>query len=235
MTAPEGMIERRKLSHAVLDRLTARILSGEVPPGATLPSERELMAAYGVGRPAIREAMQQLARDGLVSISHGERARVTVPQADDILSGLKLSVGYLLDRQPDTLAQLKDARLLLETGLARAAALRADAAALDRLKAALEAHRHAALEDFLARDIAFHVAIAAATGNTLFPLILDSVLTWLAAYHRPILRAPGAEHLTLAEHASIVEAIAARDADRAEAAMAAHLARTSGLYEQCPG
>lgn len=52
-------IQRRKLYQEVLDRLMARITSGEIAPGEPLPSERELMAFYGVGRVAVREALQE--------------------------------------------------------------------------------------------------------------------------------------------------------------------------------
>ena len=54
-------IQRRKISHEVMDRLLQRIRNGEWGPGDQLPSERELMETYGVGRPAIREAQQDLA------------------------------------------------------------------------------------------------------------------------------------------------------------------------------
>ena len=64
-------IERRKLYQEVLDRLMVRITSGEIAPGEHLPSERELMEFYGVGRVAVREALQELARSGIVEISHG--------------------------------------------------------------------------------------------------------------------------------------------------------------------
>jgi hypothetical protein len=60
---PEPIL-RRKLYQEVLDRLLARIENGEIAPGDPLPSERELMEAYGVGRPAIREALQALQRPG---------------------------------------------------------------------------------------------------------------------------------------------------------------------------
>src|SRR5947208_749560 len=69
------IIQRRKLYQEVVDRLMERIRSGEIAPGAQLPSERELMEIYGVGRPAIREALQTLERSGIVEIVHGERAR----------------------------------------------------------------------------------------------------------------------------------------------------------------
>ena len=52
------VIQRRKLYQEVLDRLMERIRTGTILPGAQLPSERELMEEYGVGRPAVREALQ---------------------------------------------------------------------------------------------------------------------------------------------------------------------------------
>lgn len=232
MSESDGLIERRKLSHEVLDRLKARIASGEFAPGAPLPSERALMAAYGVGRPAIREALQTLERDGLVSIAHGARARVTLPSASDILGTLGTSVSFLLKLRPDALDQLKGARLMLETAMARSAAERATEAGLLDLRRALEAHRTAPLAEFLSRDIAFHVSVARLTGNAIFPLIVEAVLSWLGDYHRGMVRAQGAEALTLAEHAHIVEAIAARDPAAAERAMADHLNRVNALYRQ---
>ena len=59
-------IARRKLYQEVQDRLLHRINSGEIRPGDQLPSERELMEFYGVGRVAVREALQELARSGIV-------------------------------------------------------------------------------------------------------------------------------------------------------------------------
>lgn len=86
-SGPEGLdkvpgiepISRRKLYQEVQDRLLARLRGGEFAPGDQLPSERDLMAFYGVGRPAVREALQTLAQAGIVEITHGERARVVVP------------------------------------------------------------------------------------------------------------------------------------------------------------
>ncbi|HVX83170.1 MAG TPA: GntR family transcriptional regulator, partial [Devosiaceae bacterium] len=74
-------IVRRKLSQSVFDRLIERINSGEFPRGGLLPSERQLMEEFKVGRPAIREALQDLQRMGLVVITHGEGARLVEPTA----------------------------------------------------------------------------------------------------------------------------------------------------------
>ncbi|MDT7838729.1 transcriptional regulator NanR [Aquabacterium sp. OR-4] len=227
-------IQRRKLYQEVLARLQERIRSGELAPGDHLPSERELMAFYGVGRPAVREALQELARSGIVEISHGERARVVVPTAQLLIAQIAGGAQHLLRMQPDMLGHLKEARVFLEAGLARLAAERATPADVARLRQRLAEHRAslAALDQFLNRDMAFHREIAAVAGNPIFPAIVEALFNWASEYYRSIVRAPGAESLTLAEHERIVEAIAAHDAAGAEQAMRDHLLRANALYRQ---
>jgi len=69
----------KKLSNEVRDFLLSHIQENKLSPGTVLPSERELMASYNVGRPVIREAMQSLQHMGLVTIRHGERPKVAEP------------------------------------------------------------------------------------------------------------------------------------------------------------
>ena len=225
-------IPRRKLHQEVLDRLMARLQAGEFAPGAQLPSERELMDAYGVGRPSIREALQQLERSGLVSISHGERARVLLPTAQAMVGQMTSAARYLLSVEPRSLDHLKEARILLEAGVARLAAQRADAAGLALLRQRLDEHRAANLDDFLQRDIAFHRLIAAMSGNPVFPAAVEGMLAWLGTYYRSLVRAPGAESLTLQEHQRIYDAIGAGQADEAAQAMSDHLNRANALYRR---
>ncbi len=225
-------IQRRKLSQQVYERLMDLIGSGKIAPGEQLPSERDLMERFGVGRPAVREALQTLDRAGIITITHGERARVAVPTADSLISQVATGAQHLLRTRPGSLEHLKEARLFLETGLARLAAVRADAQGLADLAARLEEHRHATtrIEEFVGRDIAFHRQIALMTGNPIFAATLEAMLKWLSAYYRALVRAPGAESLTLAEHQRIYDAIAARDPAAAEAAMRDHLTRANTLY-----
>ncbi|PMS34967.1 GntR family transcriptional regulator [Trinickia symbiotica] len=226
------IIPRRKLYQEVLDRLMERIRNGEIPPGAHLPSERELMEMYGVGRPAIREALQTLERSGIVEIVHGERARVVVPTADGLIAQIASGAMHLLRTQPDMLEHLKSARLFLEAGTARMAAERATKEDAARLRLRVEQQRASMvnLEEFLERDMAFHREIAQITGNPIFPAIVESIFRWASDYYRPMVRAPGAEALTLAEHERITEAIASGDGDAAAQAMHAHLSRANDLY-----
>ena len=118
-------IVRRKLWHEVFDRLKAMITRGELAPGDAMPSERDLMDRFGVGRPAIREAMQALANMGLITISHGERARVRQLTARSIIQQVDLTAHMLLSASPDSLEHLKQARRFFERGMVREAAEKA--------------------------------------------------------------------------------------------------------------
>ncbi|WP_321790576.1 transcriptional regulator NanR [Burkholderia pyrrocinia] len=231
------IIQRRKLYQEVLDRLMERIKSGEIAPGDQLPSERELMEAYSVGRPAIREALQTLERSGIVEIAHGERARVVVPTAQRLTAQIATGAMHLLRAQPDMLEHLKAARLFLETGTARMAAERATEEDVARLRARVEQQRAAMLnfERFLECDMAFHREIALITGNPIFTSVVESVFTWASEHYRSMVRAPGAEALTIAEHHRIVDAIANHDGDAAAQAMHAHLSRANELYGKLAG
>lgn len=227
-------IQRRKLYQEVLDRLMERIRKGEIPPGEHLPSERELMDFYGVGRPAVREALQTLERAGIVTISHGERAKVVLPSAESVMAQVTRGAEMLLRMDPNSLEHLKEVRVFMEAGMARLAAEHADAQGLALLRQRLDEHHHTTDDpaNFVDADFGFHTQIAAMSGNPIFPVIIEAMLRWLRVYHQSLVRAPGAESLTLAEHERIYDAIARGDASGAEAAMHEHLMRANELYQR---
>ena len=227
-----SQIPRRKLADHVLSRLTDRISAGEFGPGEHLPSERDLMTAYGVGRPAVREALQSLQRAGIVVISHGERARIAVPTAGMLINQIASGARHALSLDPAMLTHLKDARLFLEVGLARQAAGRAEEFGTTALEEAHAAHVEALddLDVFVQRDMAFHREIARMTGNPIYPALIEAMFGWLGEYYVQLVRAPGAESLTLEEHAGILSAIRQGDSEGAASAMHEHLSRANSLY-----
>lgn len=230
-------IRRRKLSRDVLDRLLALLNSGELKRGDYLPSERQLTDAYKVGRPAVREALQELQRMGLIVITQGDGARVVEATARTVLEQMAGTAQHILSTSPRSLDHLKEARLFFEMGMARLAAARAREEDVHELAAAIAAQEQAGdnFTGFLQADLAFHRRLAETVGNPIFVAVTEAMLGWLAEYHVGLLRKVGREHQTIAEHRRIVDRIAAHDIDGAAAAMHAHLTRAQDLYVSSDG
>lgn len=236
MIDPQPII-RRKISDEVLDRLKRLITGGELRPGDEMPSERELMTRFQVGRPAIREAMQALAGMGLVAISHGERAKVLQLSAKSIIKQVDVTAKMMLASSKDSLEDLKNARIFFERGMVREAAQKASDEHIARLRACLDLQR-ASLGDakaFINADMKLHTRIAEISGNPIYVAVSEALLGWLAEYHTEMLIWTGKENITLSEHEEIIECIARRDADAAEEAMTRHLERSRALYVQDSG
>lgn len=227
-------IERRKLSDSVQERLLAMIQGGQIGPDEFLPSERELMASFAVGRPAIREALQNLHRMGLVEIRHGERARVALPSFGRMVDQMSETVRHLLTHSPASLEHLKEARATFEMEIARIAARRRKDADVKRLRNILATQAGFARDPakFLEWDGKLHREIAVISGNPIFVSVNESMFRWLSHFHVDLVRSLGEEKMTIAEHGQLVDAIARGDADAAAKAMGDHLTRANRLYRQ---
>jgi len=225
-------IVRRKLSQDVFDQLIQRINNGEFPRGGMLPSERQLMETFQVGRPAVREALQDLQRLGLVVITHGEGARLVEPTAQTVLDQIAVTVHHVLASSQQNLTHLKDARNFFEVGMTRIAAALATHEDVESLRASIANMEAASAEfsTFMKHDMAFHRKIAEITGNPIFVAVSEALLQWLSKYHVGELRKVGREARTLDEHRHIVDRIAAHDVEGAAAAMLQHQTRAADLY-----
>lgn len=230
----ENKVRKRKLSEEVRLRLLDLINSGTIGPGGALPSERELMERLGVGRPAIREAMQSLEGLGLIQIRHGGRARVTEPSVGRMVEQVSETMKHVLVNSPASLENLKEARALFEREMARIAAKRRSASDVERLDEIATAQERAGEDQakFRSLDGRFHREIAAISGNPIFSALVDALFRWLSDFHVDLVSVPGLERLTLQEHREILDGIARGDPERAAAAMADHLLRANELYRQ---
>jgi GntR family transcriptional regulator, sialic acid-inducible nan operon repressor len=224
-------IDRRKLFQQVASHLERQILDGALKPGDLLPTERDLQSAFGVGRPAIREALITLQRAGLVETSNGLRARVAMPTASDVVAGMGSAVHQMLSTKEGQL-HFQAIRHFFETGLARLAARNATRAEIDALKTALEDNATAIGDRplFISTDIAFHLAIARIPRNPIFLVLNDAMSDWLRSQRVVTLDEPDQEKIAYDAHVAIFEAIAAGNADKAEQAMADHLDQLSQAY-----
>ena len=226
-------IVRRKLSEQVLERLHEMIRTHELKPGEFMPSERTLMERFGVGRPAVREALQSLHNSGLITINHGERSRVNELNAASVLSKSDELARLVLDSAPANLDHLKHARQMFELGMVRVAAENATPEDIAELRGLIETQRSKLgyATAFISTDMAFHRKLASLANNPIILSVSDAMLGWLFEYHVSLLHRSGSEDVTLAEHAKIVDHIEEHDVEGAVEEMRRHLERSRIVFE----
>lgn len=202
----------------IVEQIEQAVLSGRLPPGHRLPGERELMAQFGVGRSTVREALRVLQANDVIRSRQGD------PRGPEVLgaspSTLYKSMHRLARTEGLGLADLLQFRMLLEGSAYRLAAALRTEEHLARMSEALQAMRgerdyHA----FSRADVAFHDAVAQATGNPLIIMcaevvrgvVLEQIEGKLAtaADRRALMRG------SLAHHAEVLEAVREGDAERA--------------------
>ncbi len=221
---------RRNLSHAIADELLGAIREGQYRPGERLPTEQGLMRLYGVGRNSVREAVHSLVTMGVLDVRPGRGAVVLSLGTASALDPPMVSA--LLRDQ--AVSDLYDFREILEVEAAGRAASPQGLADAGPITQALERYGsavRAGTSPYLA-DLEFHRAVSAASGNVVFPQILDAVADVLAFARAQTDRVPGAVERAIVEHTAIRDAIVAHDVAAARRAMSAHIVSAKQAVEQ---
>lgn len=213
----EGLVERTV--RAVHDLIRAEGLRA----GEALPSETSLALRLGVSRVVVREAFRSLAALKLIDLGTGRRARVAAPDS----SVLALALDHSVHIDQTSVLQILDVRRTIELRTAVLAALRRT----DQEAAGIAALAQRMSDDFedgprvMEHDIAFHEAIAAASRNPLFALIVGAFhvvtrQTWPIGW---VTRATDDDRrASVACHVAIAAVIGDKAPKRAEQAMAEH-------------
>lgn len=210
-------INPRNRADQVRDGIIELIQSGAIEAGTKLPTEPQLGAMFGVGRSAIRSAVQSLVGSGLVEMRPGQGAFV---RRIDVAELIRLASG-VVRLEADSAFELHEARAMIELTAARLAAKRRSDADLQAMSDAIDAYARIEdpddIEGRVDADIAFHAAIIQAARNRVVVTMLESI-SGVIRDHRIqyILRSVKAERdMVVDEHRGILAAIAA--ADEAEA------------------
>lgn len=231
----EGQNSRRLVHTTLLDMLSGqieeRILSGDLVAGERLPAEETLAEEYGVSRPLVREALAKLRAGGYLETVTGRGTFVRHPDAGHLAESFIQQI-RLTGAQPLSVAQLYEARAAIEVAAATLAAPRATADDIAKLASLLEQMRDNAGDAaaYTAADVGFHVAVAAATGNPLFPTLLAPLIDLIIERMFETHSLPDATSAGIAAHARVLGLIERQDAAGAAAAMADHLAESRGIY-----
>jgi GntR family transcriptional repressor for pyruvate dehydrogenase complex len=199
------------------------ITSGELGPGNRLPTERDLAVRLGLSRSTVREAIRGLKMLRILDVRHGEGIFITSLDARLLLEVTGFAMQLMRDHE---VLEMFELRAILEG----AAAALASARITDEQRGALalrlsELDAATTPEVLLEADIAFHAAIAAATGNAMMESLLAmfSARTYRARYLNAGLDLEQALPNSRVAHRRIFEAVVSRDAEAARAVASAHV------------
>ncbi|GAB1456241.1 MAG: FadR/GntR family transcriptional regulator [Spirochaetia bacterium] len=171
-------IKSHSLKDVFIERFEALILSGKFSPGDRVPSERDLGVLFGISRPVVHEGLRALESRGLVTIESRKGVRVNDYRKEGsiemLLSLLNYSGGKLSQSLFDGILEM---RILFEVETAGLAAKRRSDENLSDLLGLLQ--KEGSLGTYQAREVSdldfeFHVAIAIASGNQIYPLLMNS-------------------------------------------------------------
>jgi DNA-binding FadR family transcriptional regulator len=223
----------RTLHAQVARELGLQILEGKLAPGMVLPNETEFGLQLGVSRTALREAVKVLAAKGLVEVRRKTGTRVR-PRHDwnaldpDVLNWLFSGTGFEVG-----IPDLLELRQIIEPAAARLAAERATEEDLAGIEAALRGMERG-MEDSssVEADLQFHLAILEATHNAFMRPFGALIQEALRASFKLTNQDREAFEKSLRRHRDVFDAIRARDAEVAGAAMQIVLNRTSEDIER---
>ena len=223
-------LKREGLSEQVVTEIAEWILTGKVQPGDTLPSETELSRHFEVSKAVVREAGKVLASKGLVTIRQGVGTTVNPRDQWRTVDPLFL----LHDEQGASFESLIRLREIIEPEVAAMACARSDDAEFRQLLEELivKGGPDTSVEDHATYDLAFHQALAEATGNQYLVIMMNSIGQFLRAIRVALFEVPGAVGRSTAFHQEIVDAIAAGDPDASRDAMRRHLQQVRDDYQR---
>jgi DNA-binding FadR family transcriptional regulator len=211
-------IRRKSVSEAAYEQICDAIVSGELAPGAPLPSERALAGQLQVNRGAVREALKRLEQSGLISIHHGGSTRVL-----DFRESARLDLISRLLKTPEGEIDLKVTRSVIELrnaitpDIARLAALRGGPEIVDELDAYLSEMREVADDPAQLQELGqeFMKTLVRAADNVAYRLVYNTVEE-VHRRHRDVLREILEDrYRDFSELENIAEAVRQGDSDAA--------------------
>ena len=201
-----------------------KIITGEMPEGASLPSENELSGLFSISRPVVRQALERLRQEGLIESRRGAGSFVRARPPLNVLSP------YVQDKMR-LLKQNLEFRTAIEPQAAAFAAERRTEEQLGKIEASVERYRLVAIEQGSAGDhldFGFHHAVAVASNNRRFVEAIETVEYDIDHGVNLVRYMARFDHLersrsVYADHARIFAAIRDRDPEVAAVLMRAHL------------
>jgi len=216
------LVRTSRLYEQIVQQIEDSIVKGVLKAGDQLPAERELAQRFGVSRTAVREAVKALREKGLVEAYSGRGTFITDGTTQAVRQSLDLMVKI---GQPEGSTHLAEVRAILEPEIAALAAVRIQEPELGTMREAVAVMDRAGQDPdaYIEADLDFHLALAEGAANPLILSLLDSIVGLLREQRLRIFNVSGGPERGQFHHKRILEAVERHDADKARAAMHAHL------------
>src|SRR5882672_571363 len=227
----------RRAFEEICGRIREQLALGVLKPGDKLPRERDLAEQLGVSRNVLREALRSLEMAGLLRLQKGVKGGAFIQAGDmsrmnDVMRDM-LSLGAISVRE------LSEGRIQILDLVVRLACERAQAADFQALEANIErsdfATREGRLLDRVECSREFYKLLAAATGNKVMAMIMDSVTEIHMRFVYAKVASSGVSMPQLVEkRRQFLSALRARDTSAAARLMQAHLESVQRMLESDP-
>jgi GntR family transcriptional repressor for pyruvate dehydrogenase complex len=216
----------------VVSQLEDAITAGEYPPNTKLPGEAELAAQLDVSRPILREALARLRERGYVRTVNGSGTFTRKPDLDAVSETLMRQIRRHVGTEV-RVDDLYELRRTIEMGTARLAAERAEPGDLEALHRHIDAMQ-AAMDDpeaYSTADARFHLAIAQASHNPLYPLLLAPVVDLVVkSIYQTVRASQDRMQSGINDHIRIVECISNGELDAAAHEIEQHIIRARAMH-----
>jgi DNA-binding FadR family transcriptional regulator len=219
------VVEPRSAADQIARQLRDALVQGSLRPGDRLATEPEMAAEFGVSRATVREAIKLLRAHGMLQTQRGARGGhfVVSPQTDVLAESVGQTYGLWFDAGDISVAEVDEARIVVERACVALAAERRTEEDLQRMREILDAAAQPSIKlvDFLDFEVRFHREIARCARNRLLELPMTAIHIVRPRTNK-LLRRHDRKRV-LDQHTALYRAIAAGDPAKAITALEHHV------------
>ncbi len=214
-------IKKAKVYEEIVAKIKDMVEKGRFKAGDQLPVERELAEVFRVSRSSVREALRSLESQGFIESRQGDGTYIASQPAESLVSPL----ASVISTEKNDQMELFEMRRMIEPDLAYLAAERATEEEIEMMEKVLSLQEEQIARGEYATDVDrnFHYIMVRAARNKVILRIIDNIIDLLAESREQYLQVEGRPQKSILRHREVLEAIRARDPERAERCMLAHL------------
>lgn len=225
-------LNQERTFESIVKQIKEAIFAGKLKKGDKLPTERELASQFGVSRAAVRSAVLSLEQSGLIKIRKGPKGGFFIRELD--FKSVRESLSDLIQLGQASIHDLTEARIIIEPNAAALAAERATEEDIKKMTEAILSYEDRVAEGLPPNpaDLKFHICLAEAAKNPVVIMMMRSLMDLLYKNIGSYFLAPKPGKSIVAQHHKILEAIKARDVNKARSTMLTHLKAMKDLFKE---